>query len=250
MLNHTRHGKGRTLVLVHGFLGGTGYWTPLATGLKHAMDVIAVDLPGFAGSAKIPAPESLSGYARSVLDTVDALGVKQFSMLGFSMGGMIVQQAALDFPDRLEKLVLYGSSAIGDLPHRFESWEASIARIDREGVEATADRTVATWFVEREKHPYYPVCREACRGAYAPSCKTVMRAMQHWDNRPHLKDIGHSTLVIVGDKDRSTKVSDSIVLWEGLPNAQLAVLPNCAHGAHMEKPDAFNRFLLDFLAES
>ena len=250
MLNHTRHGKGKTLVLIHGFLGGTGYWTPLVTGLKHAFEVIAVDLPGFAGSARSPAPDSLSGYAKTVLDTMDAIGVKQFSMLGFSMGGMIVQQAALDFPQRLEKLVLYGSSAIGDLPHRFESWEASIARIEREGVEATADRTVATWFVEREKHPYYPACREACRGAYAPSCVTVMRAMQKWDNRPRLEDIKHPTLVIVGDKDRSTKVSDSIVLWEGLPDAQLAVLPNCAHGAHMEKPDAFNRHLIDFLSEA
>ena len=248
MLNYTRHGQGSTLVLLHGFLGGTAYWVPLTTGLKHAHDVIAVDLPGFAGSAKEPAHESLSGYAKAMLDVLDSLGVERFSLLGFSMGGMIAQQAALDFGARIDKLVLYGSAAVGDLPHRFESWEASIARIEREGVEPTADKTVATWFVDGKDHPFYPVCREACRGAVASSCVTVMRAMQGWNNVSRLGEIGMPTLVIVGDKDRSTRVSDSLILWEGIAGSELCVLPGCAHGAHMEKPDLFNKVLADFLA--
>ena len=249
MLNYTRHGQGKTLVLVHGFLGGTAYWVPLTTGLKHAHDVIAVDLPGFAGSAQVPAPDSLSGYAKVVLALLDSLGVQRFSLLGFSMGGMIAQQAALDFPQRIDKLILYGSAAVGDLPHRFESWEASIDRIEREGVEPTADKTVATWFVDGKSHPFYPACREACHGAYASSCVIVMRAMQQWNNVGKLGEIKMPTLVIVGDKDRSTKVSDSIILWKGIPGAELCVLPGCAHGAHMEKPDLFNKVLADFLAQ-
>ncbi len=248
MLNYTRHGHGETLVLLHGFLGGTAYWVPLVTGLKHAHEVIAVDLPGFAGSARVPAPDSLGGYAKVVLDLLDRLGVSRFALLGFSMGGMIAQQAALDFPGRIDKLVLYGSAAVGNLPHRFESWEASIARIEREGVEPTADKTVATWFAEGTSHPFYAACREACRGAYAPSCITVMRAMQQWSNMDRLGKITMPTLVIVGDKDRSTRVSDSIVLWEGIPGAELCVMPRCAHGVHMEKPDLFNNILANFLA--
>lgn len=247
MLNYTRSGTGDALVLVHGFLGGTGYWTPLVTGVRHVLDVVAVDLPGFADSARIPAPDSLSGYGDSVVEVMDHLGLRKFSVLGFSMGGMIAQQMALDHPFRIQKLVLYGSAALGNLPHRFESWDASIARIEREGVEPTADKTVATWFVDGTSHPYYPVCREACRGAHAPSCITVIRAMQGWDNRPRLADLKLPTLVMVGDKDRSTRVSDSIVLWEGIKGSQLCVLPACAHGAHMEKPDLFNRVLTDFL---
>ncbi len=248
MLNYSRHGKGRALVLLHGFLGGTAYWAPLATGLCHAHDVIAVDLPGFAGSAKVPAPDSLNGYARTVVEQLDTLGVTKFSLLGFSMGGMIAQEVAMTFPARVENLVLYGSAAVGDLPHRFESWEESIKRIEREGVEPTADKTVATWFVDGRAHPYHDACREACRGAYAPSCITVMRAMQKWNNVSRLSEIRMPTLMMVGDKDRSTRVSDSIVLWEGIPGSRLCVIPDSAHGTHMEKPDLFNRVLLDFLA--
>jgi pimeloyl-ACP methyl ester carboxylesterase len=64
-----------------------------------------------------------------------------------------------------------------------------------------------------------------------------------------LSEIKMPTLVIVGDKDRSTKVSDSLILWEGIPGSQLCVIPGCAHGAHMEKPDLFNKVIADFLAE-
>jgi pimeloyl-ACP methyl ester carboxylesterase len=249
VLNHTRFGKSKQpLVLLHGFLGGTGYWTPLAVGLKDRFDVIAIDLPGFAGSARVPAPTSLLGYAEAVFACMDELGVGRFSLLGFSMGGMIAQQAALERPDRVDRLILYGSAAIGDLPHRFESWEASIERIRRAGVESTADTTVATWFVDGASHPYHPACRAACSGADEDACVTVMRAMQRWSALDALHRIEARTLVIVGDKDRSTPPSESIVLWQGVARSQLCVLPNCAHGAHMEAPDLFNAVVGGFLA--
>jgi len=251
MYNYTRVGKkGRSLVLLHGFLGGTGYWTSVVTALKDHYDVISMDLPGFAGSAHLPAPNSVSGYAASVFTLMDELAVSKFSLLGFSVGGVIAQQAALDQPDRIASLVLYGSAAIGDLPNRFESWEASVERIRREGVEQVADRTVATWFVDGVRHPNHAACRAACRGANADSCVTVMRAMQRWTALDRLQELRAPTLVIVGDKDRSTRPSESIALWQGIGGSLLCVLPDCAHGAHMERPDLFNAVVLDFLLKN
>jgi pimeloyl-ACP methyl ester carboxylesterase len=212
MLNHKRYGRGKTVVLLHGYAGGLDYWLPLVVGLKHGFDIVALDLPGFAGSADVPAPHSVAGYAVSVIELMDELGIKKASLLGFSMGGMIAQQATLDFPERIETLILYGSSAIGDLPHRFEPWEAAIARIKHDGVEATTVKTSSTWFVDGESHPYFPMCREAGRGANKDSCIKLMRAMQKWTSLDRLVELRVPTLVIVGDKDRSTKPSDSVVL--------------------------------------
>src|SRR5690606_17798084 len=216
-------------------------------GLKDRIELICVDLPGFAGSADFPAPDSLSGYAQVVIDHLDKLNVREFSLLGFSMGGMIAQQLTRDHPKRVSSLVLYGSAAIGDLPHRFEPWEASIARLEREGVGATTDKTVATWFVDGRDHPYHDACRAACDGANKESCITVMRAMQKWSSLDWLSEIKIPTLVIVGDKDRSTKPSDSVILWEGIRGSEFCVMPNCAHGAHMENPELFNRIIADFV---
>jgi pimeloyl-ACP methyl ester carboxylesterase len=246
-LHYTRRGKGPALVLLHGFVGGSGFWLAQETGLKDRLELIAIDLPGFAGSAAFPAPETLSGYAQVVIDRLDSIGVDRFALLGFSMGGMIAQQLYRDHPSRVNSLILYGSSAVGDLPHRFESWEASISRLEREGVDATTDKTVGTWFVDGKDHPFYEICRAACGGANKESCIRVMRAMQGWSSTSWLSEIKVPTLVIVGDKDRSTKPSDSVILWEGIPGSEFAVLPNCAHGAHMESPDLFNRIVGDFV---
>ncbi len=247
MLNYRRYGSGPSLVLLHGFVGGCGYWIPQETAFKEHFDVIAIDLPGFAGSAHIEAPNSLNGYGECVIRTLESIGVSCFSVMGFSMGGMIAQQIAKDFPEKVQSLILYGSSAVGDLPHRFESWEASINRLNTQGVDATTDKTVATWFVEGKDSPYYKMCREASDGANKESCITVMRAMQGWSSVNWLKDLNLPTLVIVGDKDKSTKPSDSVVLWEGIPNSEFCVLPGCAHGAHLEKPDLFNYVVGQFL---
>ena len=171
------------------------------------------------------------------------------ALLGFSMGGMIAQQIALDYPDRIETLVLYGSAARGDLPHRFESWDAAIARIERDGVEAVIQKTSSTWFVEGESHPYFPMAREAGRGANKESCVVAMRAIQKWSSIERLPELKIPTLVIVGDKDRSTTPGDSVVLWENIAGSQFCVIPGSAHGTHAEKPDLFNKVVCDFLVE-
>jgi pimeloyl-ACP methyl ester carboxylesterase len=251
MIHYDRVNNGRReLVLVHGFLGGTGYWKPLFPGLKDHFGLIAVDLPGFAGSAAIPAPDSIAGLSQALLELMDSLDVERFSLLGFSMGGMVAMQTALDHRDRLENLILYGTAASGTLPNRFESWDTSIARMQEQGVEATADRTVSTWFVDGERHPYYSACREACRGASQESCIKLMRAIQRWSAIERLNEIKIPTLLIVGDKDRSTKPSESIAIWERIPGSQLCILPNGAHGVHMEKPNLFSRIIVDFLSRA
>lgn len=239
-----------TLVLLHGFLAASGYWVPVQTELRDQFDIVAVDLPGFGGSAGVPAPDSIQGVAREVVHCLDQLQIDRFSLLGFSMGGMVAQQIALDYGRRIERLVLYGTAAAGDLPDRFEPWDASIARMESLGVESMADKSVASWFVDGIAHPFYPICREASRGASQTSCVKLMRAMQRWNVVDRLGEINIPTLVIVGDKDKSTKPAEAIRIWQNIPEAQLCMVPGCAHGVHMEKPSVFNRVVLDFLNRS
>jgi len=247
MLHYTRFGTGKPLVLLHGFLGGTGYWVPQMGAWGRSLDVIAVDLAGFAGSAKVPAPAGLDGHAANVVALMDSLGIGAFHLLGFSMGGFVAQQLALDFPARVDRLVLYGTAADGMLPHRFESWDASVARMEREGVEPTAENTASTWLKAGKTSPWFHMGREAGRGASKDGCMTVMRAMQRWSARPRLGEIKARTLVIVGDRDRSAPVSESLVLWQGIKGAELCVLPGMAHGPHLEAAEIFNRVVGDFL---
>ena len=165
MLNFHRYGTGRPLVLQHGFLGGGGYWEPQFAALGRHFDIVAPDLPGFAGSSKVHAPESIEGFASALITLFDRLGIGTTRLLGHSMGSMIALQMALDTPERIERLVLYGSASTGNLPDRFESVEASIARIESLGAEATADHIVPTWFVNGNAAPFARMCRAAGAGA-------------------------------------------------------------------------------------
>jgi pimeloyl-ACP methyl ester carboxylesterase len=248
MLNFRRAGRGRkVLVLQHGFVGGSGYWAPVMAHLEPYFDIVAPDLPGFAGSSQIPAPDSIEGLAGALLELLDRLGIERFALLGHSMGGSVAQQLALDHPARIERLVLYGTAASGDLPGRFETFEESIRRVEQDGIAATAERIAATWFVHGRAAAFFPLCAEAGRGAALEAAIACLRAIPRFDVRARLGEIDMPTLVIGGDRDRSVALAQLIQLQVGIRGAQLCIAPGCAHNVHLEKPDLFNRVVGDFL---
>lgn len=249
MLNYQRHGSGPPLVLQHGFLGGAGDWLPLFPTFGRHFDVIAPDFPGFAGSAEIEAPDSLAGFAGALLGFLDELGIERTSLVGHSMGSMVALQIALDHPERLERVVLYGSACTGNLPDRFEPFEATIARLERLGVDACADFIVPTWFVDGEAAPYYAMCRDAGRGLRTETAIRTLRAFGEWDVCERLVEVSVPALVICGDLDRSTAPAQSFRVWEAIPDARLCVVPGCAHNVHLERPELFLSVVLDFLTE-
>lgn len=248
MLHHRRFGKGPPLVLQHGFFGGGGYFVPQMGAFGARFDVLATDMPGFAGSAAEPVPEDMAGFAAALVGLMDALGIRRFSLVGHSMGGMVAQQVALDFPDRLDRLVLYGTAPTGNLPERFETFEQSIARIKVEGVEAARHRVASTWFVLGDRDPLFPLVEAAGRGVTLEAAIRAWQAIPRWDVRGRLGEIRVPTLVICGDRDRSTAPNHSVALWQGIPGAELCIAPNCGHNVHLEKTDFYNRVVGDFLA--
>lgn len=248
MLHYQRSGQGPTLVLQHGFLGGSGYFAPQIADLGRSHDVIAADLPGFAGSSGEDCPQSIAGLSEALIGLLDQLEIERFSLLGHSMGGMVALQAALDHPDRIEKLVLYGTSSSGTLPNRFESFEETIARVERDGVAATAARVSATWFVDGKDAPLYPLCLEAGRGAAQEAVIACLKAMPQWAVTERLKELAAPTLVICGEQDRSYSIDSVVQLARDIKTAQLCLIPGCAHNLHLEKPDLFNQVVGEFLS--
>lgn len=104
-----RVGQGQTLVLVHGFLSGLHYWDKQIEKLSTHFDVIAMDLPGYGGEVAKTGHNSISDFALSVLKKLDDMGIQNFHLIGHSMGGMIAQEIALSAPQRVTRLVLYGT---------------------------------------------------------------------------------------------------------------------------------------------
>ena len=247
MLNFRRYGSGSVLVLQHGFLGGSGYFAPQMASFGSSHDVIAADLPGFAGSTGENIPRSIADLSAALVDLLDQLDVERFALLGHSMGGMVALQTALDHPDRIDQLILYGTSSSGNLPGRFETFEQTAAQVERDGVETMAKRVTATWFVDGQQAPLYPLAINAGQGANLDAVLACLKAIPQWDVSARLHELEMPSLVIGADKDRSYSIEGIVQLAKDLPNSQLCMLPGCAHNAHLEKSDLFNSVLRYFL---
>lgn len=238
------------LVLVHGYLGGSGQWAQQVEQLSPLFEIITPDLPGFADNNAAVSPESISGHANWVLNHLSEIGVQQFNLLGHSMGGMIVQQMVAQQPERINQLVLYGTGPVGMMPGRFETIDQSRQRIVREGVEATARQIVATWFVDREHATGYDLCAELACQSSEQAALAALTAMESWSGTEALPSITRQTLVLWGDRDRAYLWPQPERLWRDIPDAQLAVIPGCCHAIHLEKPHLFHAVLKDFLTDA
>ncbi len=248
MLHYRRFGSGKTIVLQHGFVGCGEIFAPLSAQLASNFDVIATDLPGLGGSASISTPSDVGELAKILVETLSELEVDKFSILGHSLGSETALHLAMDFPERVEKLILYGGCA-GDLPERYESYEESIRRIDVDGIVPTAARIATTWTNAGADHPLYEFMRGCGVNSDQEGAKQLVRAMASFNVRDRLGEVTAKTLIICGDMDRTTHPRHSIEMWENIPNAQLCILPNSAHAAHAEMPGIFNQIVSRFLME-
>ena len=237
------------LVLVHGFMGGSGQWA-LQSPLGADRKLISIDLPGFGKRACKEPISSINGYAKWTLSELTDRGVHRFDLLGHSMGGMIVQEMVHLAPERIRKLILYGTGAVGELPGRFETIDASIARAKADGAIETARRISATWFLHKEASVHFAECAAIAEKSTLAAILAGLRAMQGWTGEKRLSDIDSDTLVLWGDRDRTYPWSQTELLWRSIPNAQLAVVPASAHAVHMEKHEVFNLLVSEFLADN
>ena len=237
----------KALVFVHGYLGGGSQWSEQAAVFADHFQIITPDLPGFNGNNQQITPETIRGLAMNVFQQLDGLGVHRFHLVGHSMGGMIVQEMVSMIPERVEKLVLYGTGPVGLMPGRFETIEESRAAVREQGVESTGRRIAATWFMQGESGQGYDVCAELAVKSTEQAALAGLSAMESWSGVAALADIKSSTLVLWGDGDRAYLWPQPEQLWNSIKGAQLAVIPGCSHAVHLEKPQLFNATLKDFL---
>ncbi len=237
------------LVLVHGFMGGSSQWEEQQAAFGSEREVIALDLPGFGLASDAPPISTITGFATWALETLSTRGITQFDLLGHSMGGMIVQEMTRLAPDRVNRLVLYGTGPIGALPGRFETIETSMERARADGAPATARRISANWFLHGTKSPAYPACAAIAERSGLPAILAGLEAMRDWSGVDLLPHITCPTRIIWADQDRSYGWPVVETLWTNIPNAALGVIPDAGHAVHLEKPTLFNGLVADFLTQ-
>jgi pimeloyl-ACP methyl ester carboxylesterase len=245
-LSYKRIGKGYPLVLVHGYLGGQDMWQ-FQEDLKDNFELIMPSLAGYGESSKMTAPSTIRENATQVFELLDYLKIDTFNLLGHSMGGMIVQEMAALSPERINKLICFGTGSIGVLPNRFETITESRRKIKEIGLSETRINIAKTWFVDHQVGDGYKLCLDEGSKATTQAALASLDAWDCWDGRGQLNQITSPTLILWSNKDRSYDWNQQEVLNKGIANSKVEIVDGCAHNSHMEKPDLINLIIKNFL---
>ena len=240
-------GKGFPLVLVHGFLGSSKMWGPQIDFFKKNFRVITPDLPGFGKSTHIKSHDSIISLANLILDCLKDKQINKFYLLGHSMGGMIVQEMAKIYGDKISKLICYSTGPIGEMPDRFETMDESRNNLKKIGLESTARNIAKTWFILSEKAKYFDLCIQAGKETSVDAADNALITMKKYNGTNNLKFIKNETLIIWGDKDKSYNYKQIQTLKENISNSSLVIFKECAHNIHLEKIEEFNKTVQNFL---
>jgi pimeloyl-ACP methyl ester carboxylesterase len=253
------------LVFVHGLSGSWPNWLEQLPVFAAGHRVITLDLPGF-GHSPMPRQEiSISGYARMLEQLLAHLGVDAAAVVGNSMGGFIAAELAIAYPQRVERLVLISAAGISTHNHRGSvtalpamrtlerslmgaaAWTAS--KSDNVARRARL-RDAALGVVVRHPSKLDPaLAAEQIRGAGKPGFIEGLEAVLHYEIRERLREIACPTLIVWGDRDRLISVRDADVFAELIPNSRKVVFGDTGHMSMLERPEAFNALLEEFLAE-
>ena len=243
-------GSGTPLVLVHGFLGSSDMWGPQIEHFKNDFRVIAPALPGFGKSSAINSCDSIECMAKAILNLLEKKEIKNFNLLGHSMGGMIVQEIAKIAGEKILKLICYGTGPRGNIPGRFETIDQSREKLKINGLDIDAHRIAKTWFIEEDKSKYFYLCEEAGKQTSIEAADNGLVAMKNWNGIENLKNIKNETLIVWGDQDKAYNFNQVETLNNNIPNSDLKVIKGCSHNVHLEKPEEFNAVVEEFLIKN
>ena len=251
-------GSGPTVLMLHGIGGGHRAFAPQVETLASlGYRAVAWDMPGYGRSAPIE-PYSFKGLAQRCVDLIDALQCDSVTLLGHSMGGMVAQEVIARRPDKVNKLILCGTSAAFGKRTDGRSAEAwALQFIAQRTAPLDAGQTMADMAARLVPQMVGPgslpeglKLAEHCMASVpAATYRRALECLVTFDRQAALAHIRVPTLLIGGEFDRVAAPAVMRQMAAAIPRARYTELAGIGHLMNLEAPDEFDALLLDFLRE-
>jgi pimeloyl-ACP methyl ester carboxylesterase len=247
-------GAGPPIVMVNGFAAARADWDPtFVAGLAEAHEVVRLDNRGVGESASDGKPFTVDDLAGDVAEAIGALGLERPAVLGWSMGGFVVQELAATRPELVGGLVLLSTRAAGD-SSALSTTEVKERLLDFSGTpREQASRLISLLFLpERAREideRFGDVVAEA-RAALAMETVDQQKAiLASWGGRERqLADIRCPALVATAADDVVVPPANALALAAGIDGAWLARFPRSGHGFMADHPERLAALIATFLA--
>lgn len=247
------------LFFVPHFRAGLDHWDPLLTdGLAEDREVVLFNGRGIASSSGTPR-NRIEDMADDIALVIQALGLPQVDLLGFSIGGFQVQEVALRHPQLVRKLLLLGTGLRGGDP----KMEPRVLEVAPRPVPTAEDflylffgrsaaarqAGLAFWERRHRRVDQDPPSSAAVAQAQAEAHAAYLQPLPGENPYAFLRAIKQPTLVLNGVDDVMIPTINSWHLAQNIPDAQLLIYPDAGHGAQFQYPERFLEHAIQFLGE-
>jgi 3-oxoadipate enol-lactonase len=250
-MNYELSGKkdGSFVILSHSLGSSLVMWNPQMKALEPHFQVLRYDIRGHGRSEAPPGAYTLELLGEDAIALLDVLEIEKVDWIGLSMGGMIGQSIALNYPKRLKSLALCDTMAV--VPEEAQPiWQERIDAVREKGVESQLEPTMERWFTPSflNLNPYMlGVIRKEFLATPAQGYLGCIYAIRKLNYIDRLSAIKIPTLIMVGEDDPGTPVSASEAMHQRIPNSKLVIIKSARHLSNIEQPEVFNTNLLTFL---
>jgi pimeloyl-ACP methyl ester carboxylesterase len=242
-------GSGAPLLLIMG-LGWTSHaWHRTRPLLSAKYRTIALDNRGVGQSEAPPGPYSIVQMASDAAAALSAARANAAHIFGVSMGGMIAQEFALQYPNKVRSLILGCTSAGG--PQAVRAEQDALQVLMTRGLDPKAFAKTISPFIYDRGTPAERIEEDtALRRKWYPSADAYfaqLQAIMTWEADSRLENISAPTLVIHGENDRLVPPENARRIAAKIAGAKLVLLPNASHIFTTDQTEAAHKAILDFV---
>jgi len=253
ILHYEVDGRGKPILLLHGWLSSWGLWrdTMLTLSDERRYRIYALDFWGFGDSAKKSTQSfNIAAYVNMVDQFMTKMGIARAPIIGHSMGGTVALSLALEYPSRVEKLALVGSPVTGASLSpllKLASFRFIANLIWRVPAALLLGFKLFSPILAKDGQQVYQVLKRDFSQTTVEAFLLSIESLWHTDLRPRLGEIGVEVLGIYGRGDNIVNPNQAEVLRKGITNAQIQMMSESRHFAMLDEPELFRQSLLTFL---
>ena len=240
---YRRVGDGPLLLFVHGAADDGRAWQPQLAALADEFTVVAWDEPGAGHSADLPPGFALADFAHCLAALIETLALGPAHLAGLSWGGTLVLELYGHRPELVSTLILSDTYAgwKGSLPHDEVRARVEGARQMLAAPPERFDPTFPGLFAGDPPAEFIPLLNEIASAVRPETLRTELDLMAAADLRDVLPSIAVPTLLVWGELDARSPLGVARQFEEAIPNAELAVIPDCGHVSNLERPESVQR---------
>jgi pimeloyl-ACP methyl ester carboxylesterase len=232
------HGEGFPLIMIMGLSGNVDWWDPrMIQELSKRFKTVMFDNRGAGRTDVSDRRYTIRLFADDTAGLMDALGISRANVLGISMGGMIAQELVLNYPKRVEKLVLCSTTCGGTKSVPPSKDVMGILMADgsilsqKEAAKMTIPLLLTEDFIKKNPDLVELTIQQILKAPISNEAfKRQVNAIMEFDTHDRLPQIRVPTLILHGKQDILIPPGNGSILAEAIPNAKLVYLGKSAHG--------------------